>query len=286
MTNTFIFNDKFLPFNQGEAMLPIDERATNFGDGVYEVIKIYNGEFYLMEEHLDRLYRSLDGLLIKFQYDRETLKEKLHELLRVNNFTGSGHVYFQVSRGSAPRGHLFPEGVTPNFTAYLVSAERPYPTMTNGVHAIIVDDIRWLRCNIKSLNLLPNILAKQLAHDKGCYEAIQVRDGYVSEGSSSNIFVVKDGVYYTRPDSNLILPGIVKLRVLQLLRREGLEVVEEAFTPEFLKNADEVFLSSSTSEITPIIQVEGQKIGAGVPGPATRKVQKLYAIDAKTDIFF
>lgn len=285
MTNYFLFNGEFKPFIEGEAVLPIDERATNFGDGVYEVIKIYNGSYYLMEEHLDRLYRSLKLIRIDF-IQRDTMRQLLFDLLEKNNFNRSGHVYFQVSRGSAPRGHLFPENVQPNLTAYLVSAERPYPTMTAGVNAITVEDIRWKHCDIKSLNLLPNILAKQTAHEQGCYEAIQIRDGLVSEGSSSNIFVVKNGIYHTHPNCNLILPGIVKRRLLELCERDGVKVVEEAFTPEFLKDADEIFLSSSTSEITPIINVDGSPIGSGKPGPYTRKIQTMYANDAGVDIFF
>lgn len=283
MTKTFIFNDSFLPFDDpSKPMLPIDERATNFGDGVYEVVKIYNGSYYLLEEHLDRLYRSLDLIKIKFM-DRPKLKSLLLELLKKNDPIKSGHVYFQVSRGSAPRNHLFPLDVKPNFTAYLVEAERPFKTMVPGVNAIIVEDIRWKHCDIKSLNLLPNILVKQEAHDKGCYEAIQIRDGLVSEGSSSNIYAVKDNVIYTHPNCNLILPGIVKRRLLELFKENQIKIVEEAFTKEFLLEADEVFLSSSTSEITPIVKIENVVLNHGKPGKMTRLVQKLYAEDANVE---
>ncbi len=186
----------------------------------------------------------------------------------------TGHIYFQITRGACPRNHIFPgDDVAPVLTGNAKENPRPFENFENGVKATFVEDIRWLRCDIKSLNLLGAVLAKQEAHEKDCYEAILHRGETVTEGSSSNIYGVKDGVLYTHPADNLILNGITRQVIFKCAEEIGMPVKEEAFTKEQLLAMDEVIVSSTTSEVTPVIDVDGQAIGSGKPGEWTRKLQ-------------
>ena len=197
----------------------------------------------------------------------------LHQLVEANEIN-TGHIYFQITRGACPRNHIFPgDDVAPVLTGNAKENPRPVANFENGVKATFVEDIRWLRCDIKSLNLLGAVLAKQEAHEKGCYEAILHRGETITEGSSSNIYGIKDGVLYTHPADNLILNGITRQVILKCAEEIGMSVKEEAFTKEQLLAMDEVIVSSTTSEVTPVIDVDGQTIGSGKPGEWTRKLQ-------------
>lgn len=275
-----LYNGSFVNTKDREATFPIEERGFQFGDGIYEVIRLYDGAFYTMREHMDRLYRSLQEVRITIPWTQEELTALLEELVQKNAFTKDGQVYLQITRGSAPRNHVFPENVTPNIVAYVKEAARPLTTMQNGVTAFLADDIRWLRCDIKSLNLLPAVLAKQVAKEQGGYEAIFHRDGVVTECSSSNVYLVKDGTIYTHPVTNLILNGITRQRVVALCEANQLPLVEKAFTVEEIAQADELFLTSTTSEVTPIISVDGKAIGDGRVGSLTKSLQAWYEKDA------
>jgi D-alanine transaminase len=183
----------------------------------------------------------------------------------------------QATRGVAPRVHAFPpENVRPSLVAYTKELDRHHKKLNKGVKALLVEDIRWLRCDIKSLNLLGNILAKQRAAENGCYEAIQSRGQEVTEGSSSNVFMVKNGVVITHASDQLILKGITKDVILNVCAKNGIPVEERTFTLEELKEADEVFLSSTTSEVMPVIGIDEYQVNTGAPGPITRKLQALF----------
>ncbi|MDW0117139.1 D-amino-acid transaminase [Sporosarcina thermotolerans] len=254
----------------------IDDRGYYFGDGVYEVVKVYDGELYTAEEHIERLFQSASKVKMTVPYSEQQLIDIAKELVKVNGIV-TGHIYMQVTRGVAARVHQFPNpGTAPVVTAYAVHNPRPMKTIENGVRTIIVDDIRWLRCDIKSLNLLGNVLAKQEAYEAGCAEAIFVRDGIVTEGSSSNMFGIKDGVVYTHPASNLILNGITRRVVLKLCEQNGITVKEETFSPDEALEMDEFFMTSTTAEITPVIMIDGKAIGSGEPGPITKKLQEAF----------
>lgn len=191
-----------------EASVDIEDRGYQFGDGIYEVIRVYNGQIFTADEHLNRLYSSAEKIQLHIPFQKEELMNLIN-LLVSENEVEDGSVYMQVTRGAARRNHVFPgEEIQPVLTAYTNEVPRPDLALEDGVHAITAEDIRWLRCDIKSLNLLPNLLAKQEALEKGCQEAILHRDGVVTEGSSSNVFIVKDGVIQTHPATNLILNGI------------------------------------------------------------------------------
>jgi len=257
--------------------ISIDDRGYYFGDGVYEVIKVYGGELYTAEEHIDRLFQSATKIKMTLPYSEVQLMEIARELVAKNNIL-VGHVYIQVTRGSAPRIHQLPNpAVPPVVTGYAINNPRPMASIENGIGVKSVEDVRWLRCDIKSLNLLGNVLAKQEAHEAGCIEALLHRDGVVTEGSASNMFGVKDGTVYTHPATNLILNGITRQVVFGLCEQQGITVIENAFTLDEAFEMDEFFLTSTTSEVTPVISINGRPISSGILGPVTLKLQKAFS---------
>lgn len=269
---------------RAELNISVDDRGYYFGDGIYEVIKVYDGELYTAAEHISRLFQSAAKVKITIPYTEEQLLEIARELT-LRNAISVGHIYMQVTRGAAPRMHQFPEStVVPVITAYAINNPRPTTNIENGVPVKSVEDIRWLRCDIKSLNLLGNVLAKQEAHEADCVEALLHRDGVVTEGSSSNLFGVKDGTIYTHPATNLILNGITRQVVLGLCQEIAVTVEEKSFTFEEAFNMDELFLTSTTSEIMPITSIDGRSIGSGTPGAVTRKLQKAFALQIPSPI--
>lgn len=269
-----ILNGKFI--DRSKAVVDVEDRGYQFGDGVYEVIRVYNGAMFAVKDHLERLCRSTKSIDINVDYSDEELKSLLEELINRNSLK-DGIIYLQISRGVSPRSHAFPaERVTPALVAYTKNVDRPADKLEAGVNTLLTDDLRWLRCDIKSLNLLGNILAKQKASEKGCYEAIQHRGEEVTEGSSSNVFIVKNGVIVTHESNNLILKGITKDVILRLCEKNKLAFEERAFTLTELGQADEVFLSSTTAEVMPIVEIDGKSVNGGTPGPVTRKLQKLF----------
>src|SRR5690625_27773 len=276
---TFILSQgKFV--HKDSLLFPYEERGLQFGDGVYEVIRIYNGNLYLLDEHIERLFRSLKAISISIEYTPQKIKQLLQQLVEKNEMEQDGFIYLQVSRGSSKRIHTFPEKITPNLYAYINNEPRPFNLLKEGVKTITHPDERWKNCYIKSLNLLPNILAKQSAIEKGCYEAILVEDGIVTECCSSNIFLVKNGSVFTHPATNRILHGCVRDAVIQFSEHYDIPVNETAFTKSDMFEADELFLTSSISEVLPITAVNGKRIGDGKPGEITRTLQVAYEKDA------
>ncbi|RPF52077.1 D-alanine transaminase [Aquisalibacillus elongatus] len=259
MQNEFVERD--------QCLIDIEDRANQFGDGVYEVIRIYDGECFLLDDHMKRLEYSLREAQIDYNLDQHHLKDLLLELAKKNGVHDGG-IYLQISRGSATRSHPFPKEATPTVIAYPLNISRPLEAQKNGVKATLYQDIRWLRCDIKSLNLLGNIMAKQHALDVGAFEAIFYRDyNHVTEGSSTNVFIVKDGVIKTHPANNYILNGITRLYIQYLAEQLNIPFEETVLTVEEVKHADEVFISSTTSEVISVVEVDEQPIGNGQPGP-------------------
>ncbi|WP_432358016.1 D-amino-acid transaminase [Sporosarcina sp. UB5] len=257
--------------------ISIDDRGYYFGDGVYEVVKVYDGELFTAEEHIERLFQSASKIKLAIPYSEQQLIDIAKELVKANDVK-TGHVYMQVTRGASPRVHQFPElAVTPVVTGYAIHSPRPIKNIEGGVSVKTVEDVRWLRCDIKSLNLLANVLAKQEAHEADCTEAIFIRDGVVTEGSSSNAFGVKDGVVITHPATNLILNGITRRVVLELCKELGISVEERGFTHDEMNEMDEFFITSTTSEITPVVNIDGKAVGSGTPGDVTKKLQEAFA---------
>lgn len=264
---------------RSNAKVDVEDRGYQFGDGIYEVIRVYNGKMFTEKEHLQRFFRSAESIGLKLASSIKQLTVMLEELIEKNNLQ-LGTIYMQATRGVAPRVHAFPAANTaPALVAYTKELERPHEKLTNGVKALLVEDIRWLRCDIKSLNLLGNILAKQKAAEKGCYEAIQSRGQEVTEGSSSNVFIVKNGVISTHASDQLILKGITKDVILAICADNGIPFEERTFTLAELQEADEVFLSSTTSEVMPVVEIDRNLVTDGAPGPVTRKLQALFAAE-------
>ncbi|MGE7604616.1 D-amino-acid transaminase [Peribacillus sp. NPDC097675] len=267
-----IFNGEMK--DRSAIQIDVEDRGYQFGDGVYEVIRVYNGKLFAADMHLNRLMDSAKLIQLKVPFTVAEIKEKTKELIASENLE-YGIVYMQLTRGISPRNHAFPVGkVDPVFVAY--TKDMPYTGSKPAVKAVTVEDIRWLRCNIKSLNLLGNILAKQQAVEAGCGEAIQHRDGTVTEGSSSNVAIIVKGTLKTHPATNLILNGITRQILLKLCNDNGISYVEEPFTLSDMMNADEVLYTSTGVEVTPITAIDGQLIADGKSGEVTVRLQKLF----------
>lgn len=267
-------NGEYLPADQ--AHVSVLDRGFLLGDGVYEVIPVYQGLPFCLNEHLQRLQRSLDGVRMANPYSIEQWSEIIARLVKDNEGENQA-VYLQVTRGVAPRDHVFPEGVEP--TAFVMTNPiKPLPEWykQDGIKAITVKDIRWAQCDIKAITLLPNSLLRQQAQDAGAQEAILIRDGYMTEGSASNSYVVLDGVIYTAPKDEKVLPGITRDVVLELARSAGVSYREQAVSAEQLKQADEIWISSSTRELLPVTTLDDMPVGSGKPGPVWQQLDALY----------
>lgn len=271
---TVYLNGGYMP--DTEARIPVLDRGFIFGDGVYEVIPVYGGSLFRFREHLQRLQNSLDALRIKNPLTEEEWKQVLSKLIERNN-GGDLSLYLQVTRGSAERDHAIPENSKPTVFA-MCNPLKPLPgeTIKKGVAAITLDDIRWLRCHIKAISLLPNVLLRQEALDRGAAEAILIRNGLATEGAASNLFAVLDGVITTPPKSPMLLPGITRDLILELAKSHDLPCQEKDISLEELQQADEIWLTSSTKEILSVTQLDGQPVANGKPGPLYQRALALY----------
>ncbi|WP_027338945.1 D-amino-acid transaminase [Halonatronum saccharophilum] len=260
-----------------KASISLEDRGFQFGDGVYEVIKLYDGILFKGEEHFKRLINSAELIRINLDYSVEDLKEIAFEVIKRSDKNKSGSLYIQVTRGVAPRDHNFSYTLEPTLVMYLLPPKSlPNEIREKGVSVVTLVDNRWGCCNIKTINLLPNILASQEASEKGAFEGIFISDNdIVLEGTGSNIFIVKDGVIITHPVTNKILSGITREIVFELAR-ERFSAVEDPFSLEDLYNADEVFITSTTKEVLGVVEVDGKKIGDGVVGDVTKELNVLY----------
>ncbi|WP_419879004.1 D-amino-acid transaminase [Brevibacillus centrosporus] len=263
---------------EGEVAVHPEDRGYNFGDGIYEVVRIYKGKMYQWDAHLTRLFRSAREIKMELPWTTDELSTLAQQLLEKNNITKDvdATLYLQVSRGISPRVHDIPEKTEPVLMAFARPKARPLADMKKGMTAQLIEDIRWLRCDIKTLNLLGAVLVKQYAKDAGAQDSILHRNGTVTECSSANVFAVKNGALYTHQADNMILHGITRQVVIDLAKENGIPVHEEAFTTDFLKQADEVFLTSTTAEIMPLVSVDGQPVGTGAVGPLSLKLQDLF----------
>jgi len=253
----------------------VEDRGYQFGDGIYEVIRVYDNKVFKMEEHLQRLWRSARELRLELPFSKAELVDNLLQLVAREKL-GTGIIYLQVSRGTAPRVHHFPPGVQPLAIAYTRELERPVDILQKGARAVTIEDIRWLRCDIKSLNLLGNVLAKQAAVENNVEEAVMHRGEVVTEGSSSNFMIVKEDAVITHPADNFILNGITRMTVKELAAELNIPFVERTFTLEEMFSADEAFITSTTDEVMPVIEIDGKPIGNGRPGSITSRLQKAF----------
>jgi D-alanine transaminase len=272
MSRIAYVDGQYLP--HGSAVIHIEDRGYQFADGVYEVLAFVGGHIVDEDPHLVRLRRSLSELRIAAPMSDAALKIVMREVVRRNR-ADDGILYLQITRGVAPREHAFPKRANPVLVV-TSRARRPVDRgiMDRGVEVITIPDIRWQRCDIKSIALLPNVLGKQLAREAGAYEAWQVdRDGHVTEGTSTNAWIVTgDRTVVTRQADNAILNGITRLAVLDIIRREGYRFIERPFTVDEAKSASEAFLTSTTNGVVPVVKIDGVPVGNGGSGQLARSL--------------
>lgn len=270
-------NGRFLPL--AEATVSVEDRGFQFGDGVYEVIRTYHGRPFQLDAHLARFERSAAAIELMLPWSIQQWAAYVRDGIERSGYPES-KVYLQLTRGAAPRDHAFPASAKPTAVMTVREMKPVDPAIQKaGVSVITMDDWRWGRCDIKSVNLLPNVMARQKAKQAGAFEAVFVRQGQVTEGAVSNVMVVKAGRVLTAPEGEQILSGVTRTLVLELARKEGLPVEERFVTRDELLHADEVFLTSTTIEVLPVIRVDGTAIGpggSGKPGPVTQRLQAAF----------
>ncbi len=267
-------NGQWMPL--AEARISVLDRGFLFGDGVYELIPVYARKAFRMEEHLRRLQHSLDGIRLPNPNSEEQWIHLIQELVAAQPFENQA-VYLQITRGAAPRDHAFPKDTAP--TVLLMANplnDPPRELIENGVAAVSGRDIRWGRCDLKTLNLLPNVLGRQAAVEQGCVETVMFRDGVLTEGAASNIFVVKNGVILAPAKDHRVLPGITYDVVLELAAANGMASWIGDIAEAEVRAADELWLTSSSREVQAIVSLDGKLVGSGHPGPTYRRMYALY----------
>ena len=273
MSIVFI-NGKFIPEEQ--ACISVLDRGFIFGDGVYELIPVYGGKPFRLNEHLDRLHNNFDAIRLKSPYTYQEWENILTELISKASDTELA-LYLHVTRGVAKRDHAIPAEITP--TVFAMANPLKPPTkeqMSEGIAAITCDDFRWRNCHIKAISLLSNVLLRQMAVDANAVEAILVRNGEVTEGAASNLFIVKDGTLITPPKGPYLLPGITRDLILEIAEQNAIPYSEAIITDQQLKSADEIWITSSMKEIAPVTLLNNTPVGNGKPGPMWSKMIDLF----------
>jgi D-alanine transaminase len=272
---TVYFNGKFLP--KEDVSISPDDRGFLLADGVYEVVRWYEGFFFDMGSHVTRLKRSLRELRINWT-GTENFPSVAAELIKLNKLEDqSAMVYLQVTRGAAKRTHSFPSpDVEPTVYAYVWGFAPDKISRGNGIKVMLKDDIRWSRCDIKSIALLANTISFQEAHENGSKECIFVRNGIITEGSRSNIFFVIDGTLFTHPESNHILSGVTRKNILRIAQELGISIREEALVENRIRFIQEAFISNTSAEETPVTDLGGNTLGEGLPGPVTKRISEKF----------
>lgn len=276
MTEPVVYiNGKYLP--QSQATVSVLDRGFLFGDGVYEVIPVFAGKPLRLKEHLERLQRSMYRVSLKNPLTQQEW-EGIFQTLLESNPGGDRSIYLQVTRGAAPiRDLSFSAGIEPTVFV-MVNDIKPvdYAKLEKGIEAITVDDFRWKACDIKSVSLIANVMIRLSANEQNVMDAVMVRDGLVTEGTASNIFVVHNGIISTPPKSDCLLPGITRDLVIELAMANGLEVEERDIKQGELETADEIWLTSSTREIAPVVKLDNHVIGHGIAGEYWKKIIEIY----------
>ncbi|MBB6453017.1 D-alanine transaminase [Salirhabdus euzebyi] len=269
-----LHNESFI--NRDEAKTDIEDRGYTFGDGVYEVVRVYNGEIFMLEEHLDRLQYSLGEIAIDYNVAEKKLGDLLSQLILKNDVV-DGAIYLQITRAVSPRKHHYPENSVPQLYAYPLDLSTPEKEQKEGIQVTLREDLRWHRCDIKSLNLLYNIMVKQYAHQNGFYEALLYRnEEHVTEGSSSNFFGVKEGRVITHPANNYILNGITRIAVQRFCEELNIPFEEKVLSLKDLNTLDEAFITSTSAEVIPVVKIDEQEINGGQVGSVTKQLLEAF----------
>jgi D-alanine transaminase len=274
MPNIAFINGRFMPLQ--DALVSVEDRGYQFADGVYEVIRTYQGRPFQEAAHLQRFERSAAAIGLTMPFPVQRWHEHIMEGLRLAGFSES-KVYLQITRGVAPRDHAFPASTLPTAVMTIREMHPLEPDLrSRGVRVMVMDDLRWGRCDIKSINLLPNVMARQRAREAGAFEVIFIRDGWVTEGAVSNVMLVKDGVLLTPKEGERILSGVTRTVVLSLARKAGIPVEERDVSVEELRAAQEMFLTGTTVEILPVVHCDALPVGSGRPGKVTTRLYSLF----------
>lgn len=267
-------NGDYLPLE--EARVSVLDRGFLFGDGVYEVIPVYSRRPFRLREHLVRLQASLDAIRLANPHSEAEWIERIGRVSAAAEWPDQG-IYLQVTRGPGPRDHAFPQVIRPTVFLMPMPLATPAPELVEqGVCAMTAPDERWLRCDVKSVSLIANVLSRQRSAEAGCAETILLRDGWLTEGTTSNVFIVRDAVILAPPKSNLILPGITYDVVLELARALDLPYQLRPIAEAELRSADEVWLTSTPKEVLAVTHLDGQPVGDGRPGPVFRRLHAAY----------
>ena len=277
MTTVYL-NGKYVP--KEEARIPVEDRGFMFGDGIYEVVRVINGRLHAWDGHAARMANGLSTLRISMVgAESVTLRAVCEKLVADNGLAdGEATVYVQVSRGAAPRTHHFPPAGTPTTIYAAASAFTPnFAMRDNGAKGITLADIRWSRCDLKTVNLLGPVLARQAAQEAGAYEALMHRDGMFTEGAATNAFFVVKGVLRTYPLSNYILPGITRVEIVEMIHELGLPFEERPVSLAELSSVEEVFVCGTTTDVQPLVEIDGKPVGNGKPGPLTVQLKEALA---------
>lgn len=253
-----------------DTKISVLDRGFLFGDGVYEVIPIYEGHIFYLERHMARLERNLHSIQLPVPFDSQELRAIIQKLI-----TGQKQesVYLQVTRGIAKRDHGFPGTVKP--TVFVMASPIDQQSK-HGITCVTLNDDRWLHCDIKTIALLPNVLLRQRAHDQEADEAILIRDGLITEGAASNVFIVLGENIITAPKGPFILPGVTRDIIIELAQNAGFQVIQHQFNEQELTDANEIWISSSTKEVIPVIKLNGQPVSKGKPGPVWQQINTLF----------
>lgn len=274
MSETVFLNGEFMPLEQ--ARIPVLDRGFIFGDGVYEVVPVYSRNPFRLPEHLARFKRSHDAIRLDYPMSDAEWTRLVHDLI-ARNAGDDQSIYMQVTRGVAKRDHAFPKGIKP--TVFAMSSPLSTPsrdTVENGVLAVSAIDYRWQKCDVKSTSLLANCLLRQVAADAGAIEVVMFRDGHLTEGSSSNVFAVSGEKLLAPPKNNLVLPGITYDVVLELAESNRMPFEVRPIAEREVRNADEIWVTSSTKEVLAVTTLDGRAVGSGRPGPVFQRMHQLY----------
>jgi D-alanine transaminase len=274
MSRVVYVNGSYVPEDQGK--VSIFDRGFLFADGVYEVTAVIAGRLVDYDPHMERLERSLKEIQMAWPCSKAELRQ-MHEELIKRNKLDEGIIYMQVTRGSADRDFKFPKETKSTLIAFTqVQKLLDNPHAVTGVKVVTIPDIRWARRDIKSVMLLAPVLGKQKAYEEGAFEGWMIEDGRITEGTSSNAYIVKDGKIITRPLSNSILAGCTRRSLFRMAKEHDVSIEERLFTPDEAYAADEAFLTSASNFVLPIVEVDGKRIGGGQPGPVVRKLREIY----------
>ncbi len=267
-------NGEFVPLER--AVVHVEDRGFQFADAVYEVVRTYGGRPFAVEEHLARLWRSLEAIQLRHDFNRQELAGLIHQAVERAGFA-EAIVYLQITRGQARRHRGFPAEGRPTLVLTVRQLESSAALRTTGVRVVTVPDTRWMRCDIKSVGLLANVLAYNAAREAGAHDAIFVEaDGTVNEATAGNVFVVNDGLLRTPPKGARILPGVTRDKLIRAASAAGIPMSEERIRRDELFAASEMFLSSTTAEVVPVVAVDGRAVGAGVPGPVSARLYEQF----------